>query len=1173
MVRIWAVRGLVVVLATVVAESKATESSIPFIRADAVHAQGITGHGVTVAVIDCGVDYGEPGLHGGIAPGGMSWILGQPFFDLGADPYSIGHGTYMSLIITDEMGVAPDAMVLPVRTADLMDVANAVDYVRSRRAADPTIRVINLSLGSIVFYGCTCDNNNYITRALADALFSAANAGIITFAATGNEGQCGGIITPACVSAAVPVAANYDGHYPNAYFDPPADCMDISPDPYWVTCFSNITQDCDWFLAAPGYDITVGGFSGDGTSQATAHCSGVAALMFSKNACGGINAYTARQIIWNTAWSYSWGWPYCPLPPEPKHVNALAAVYAVPDPVCSVPGDLDCDGLVSGYDFPRFERCMDGPAAQYPHTFCVCTDFPSSPPDGDVDLRDLRLFQLSFDGPGTGACCHADGSCNVITVYECLAENGAVYHGHGSTCAQTNCVITRYNNAIDPLVSYKAAGPGLQLADDITLSGSGPGMLTSYWLLVYGGGGGSFDVTAQLYTGCPGAGGTPIAGTQHTFYGNPDGEPVQLIADFDPPVLIPQNVWMVLTFSNPQAGWFIAEQAEIGYTEDRFGRNDPPWQCWYWHGPSGPYCGMWAMIECGKVTGACCLPDQSCIEGTAAECSAVNGVYQGHGTTCAQVNCSPTTGACCRPNGTCTQVTQAQCTTLGGTFYPQTNCGAVDCTPERYSNTIGPPYGYAAPDPGYQLADDMTLAGAGSGNLIHYDVMVCRPSGGSYNVTASLHTGCPPSTGNQIAGTTYSWNNLASGMYHTLNADFPPILISGTVWLRLQFSVVDAGWIVAQQAEIGYTENRFAAAVPSWGCTYWFGGSPWAGFWANLTFGGGPAAPQAPVTWVDSVVPAVPPVRLTTDSADAPEERVRDEPALRFEGTGHWLAARRGASGPGPDDWRGGTVTLLLESSVAGQTIEGGTSVDWAIYAEVSTGDNSGLALLSADLVQDAGNPALFDLPPAATIGPLMAAFDRPGGISNPGPSGSAFGGTPVGAAGSMDLEQIGGSQNTFGMAGYHAGLDVDVDSGIGQSGPVLIASGSFAAPLTHGQYTFRLENVVANVLVSVGTPPAHSPVSAANVNTAAASFSFTVARPICRGDLNCSGFIDFDDINPFTLALSNWEAWKLTYPNCPEQNADVNGDGQYGGVNGFGDINPFIELLASGGGYPIPCP
>ncbi len=77
----------------------------------------------------------------------------------------------------------------------------------------------------------------------------------------------------------------------------------------------------------------------------------------------------------------------------------------------------------------------------------------------------------------------------------------------------------------------------------------------------------------------------------------------------------------------------------------------------------------------------------------------------------------------------------------------------------------------------------------------------------------------------------------------------------------------------------------------------------------------------------------------------------------------------------------------------------------------------------------------------------------------------------------------------------------------------------------------------------------------------------------VCAGDLNCSGFIDFGDINPFVLALSNWPQWKATYPNCPEQNADVNGDGQYGGSQGFGDINPFVALLASGGGQPIPCP
>lgn len=33
-----------------------TESSVPFINADDVHAQGITGRGVTVAVVDAGGD-------------------------------------------------------------------------------------------------------------------------------------------------------------------------------------------------------------------------------------------------------------------------------------------------------------------------------------------------------------------------------------------------------------------------------------------------------------------------------------------------------------------------------------------------------------------------------------------------------------------------------------------------------------------------------------------------------------------------------------------------------------------------------------------------------------------------------------------------------------------------------------------------------------------------------------------------------------------------------------------------------------------------------------------------------------------------------------------------------------------------------------------------------------
>jgi hypothetical protein len=63
-------------------------------------------------------------------------------------------------------------------------------------------------------------------------------------------------------------------------------------------------------------------------------------------------------------------------------------------------------------------------------------------------------------------------------------------------------------------------------------------------------------------------------------------------------------------------------------------------------------------------------------------------------------------------------------------------------------------------------------------------------------------------------------------------------------------------------------------------------------------------------------------------------------------------------------------------------------------------------------------------------------------------------------------------------------------------------------------------------------------------------------------GDLNCDGTVNFGDINPFVLRLSNLAGYRAIYPICPNANGDINGDGT---VN-FGDINPFVALLINGG-------
>jgi hypothetical protein len=62
------------------------------------------------------------------------------------------------------------------------------------------------------------------------------------------------------------------------------------------------------------------------------------------------------------------------------------------------------------------------------------------------------------------------------------------------------------------------------------------------------------------------------------------------------------------------------------------------------------------------------------------------------------------------------------------------------------------------------------------------------------------------------------------------------------------------------------------------------------------------------------------------------------------------------------------------------------------------------------------------------------------------------------------------------------------------------------------------------------------------------------------KGDVNCDGSVDFSDVNPFVLELSNPAAYAAEYPQCPTANADIDGDGS---VN-FGDINPFVTLLSA---------
>lgn len=68
----------------------------------------------------------------------------------------------------------------------------------------------------------------------------------------------------------------------------------------------------------------------------------------------------------------------------------------------------------------------------------------------------------------------------------------------------------------------------------------------------------------------------------------------------------------------------------------------------------------------------------------------------------------------------------------------------------------------------------------------------------------------------------------------------------------------------------------------------------------------------------------------------------------------------------------------------------------------------------------------------------------------------------------------------------------------------------------------------------------------------------FEYATSLCPADVNCDGRVDFNDINPMILALTNPTKYVQTYPDCPLLNADTDNNGQVD----VQDATLFVRLI-----------
>jgi type VII secretion-associated serine protease mycosin len=253
----------------------------PFLAAiDVQRAWNVTkGRGVTVALLDTGVDAAQQDIAGSVITG--------PDYTRGANPAGVApsrlHGTQMASLIAGHghgpggldgvIGVAPEARILSVRVLLENEEPGYGFFNRSRRyegtlakgiryAVDHGADVINMSLGK-----------SFPNKQERQAAAYAISRGVVMVAAAGNEGASR--------------SARRHGYAPFSYpasFPGVISVAAVTAD-HRHAAFSN--RNSTVLVSAPGVRVVAAGpgdsyYFGDGTSPATAFVSGIAALIRAK---------------------------------------------------------------------------------------------------------------------------------------------------------------------------------------------------------------------------------------------------------------------------------------------------------------------------------------------------------------------------------------------------------------------------------------------------------------------------------------------------------------------------------------------------------------------------------------------------------------------------------------------------------------------------------------------------------------------------------------------------------------------------------------------------------------------------------------------------------------------------------------------------------------------------
>lgn len=294
-------------------ESKEITPNITQVHAEEVWAQGYTGAGVVVAVVDSGVNYNHEDLADHLWDGGDAFPHhGYDVVNDDDDPMDDkGHGTHCAgTVLGDgsagsQTGIAPEAVLMCVKSIDAEGFGGSVNIAGGMEwAVEHGCDVISMSLGMV---------NASITdkEVLRRTCVGINDAGVVAAVCAGNEGHIQ-IVAPIPDNVRVPASCPPPYLDPDQMVNPGAlscviavGAVDSSDNAAYFTSRGPVTwQDTEFGdyayepgiglirpdVCAPGVAIksldylTTNGYTNmDGTSQATPCVGGIIALMLQKN--------------------------------------------------------------------------------------------------------------------------------------------------------------------------------------------------------------------------------------------------------------------------------------------------------------------------------------------------------------------------------------------------------------------------------------------------------------------------------------------------------------------------------------------------------------------------------------------------------------------------------------------------------------------------------------------------------------------------------------------------------------------------------------------------------------------------------------------------------------------------------------------------------------------------